>query len=181
MKRIGFYAGSFDPPTFGHKWMIETALTLCDELYVGVGIHPTKKPLFTGAQRLGLLAMLMYDVGPRKNDLVYCTYEGATVIETMKVGATVMFRGIRSVSDFDYELMQRHVNDDIASAHYQSTMNASGTPPTSVFLAPPPDLAMVSSSMVKSLIGLPNWKTIVGKYTTPDIADALQRAYAKNI
>jgi pantetheine-phosphate adenylyltransferase len=167
MKRIGFYAGSFDPPTRGHKWMIETALTMCDELVVGVGVHPTKKPMFSAAQRIGLLALLVRE---HANNIVFVSYTGATVLEAMTYGATMMFRGIRSVSDFDYELMQRHVNDDIAKLK--------ATPPTTVFLAPPVDLAVVSSSMVKSLVGLPDWETLVQKYVDPNTINALKDVHA---
>jgi pantetheine-phosphate adenylyltransferase len=165
MKRIGFYAGSFDPPTLGHRWMIDRALTMCDELVIGVGTHPTKKPTFSAASRIDLISKMMYP-HKRFSDIHICAYTGATVIQAMSWNATMMFRGIRSVSDFDYELMQRHVNDDIA--------RLTGTPPTTVFLAPPVDLAVVSSSMVKSLVGLPNWESMVQKYVSIDTITALK-------
>lgn len=147
--RIGVYAGSFDPLTIGHVWMIEQGARLFDRLIVAVGVNPDKKPSFPLDERLG---MLRESTGSFPKVSV-ATFSNRYLIHYAEsIGATHILRGIRSESDYEFERTMRNINGDLDS-HI-----------CTVFLMPPRGIAEVSSSMVKGLIGPIGWKAIVRKY-----------------
>jgi len=149
LKRIGVYAGSFDPITIGHLWMIEQGARLFDRLIVTVGVNPDKKCTFTLDERL---QMLRESIGQISNVSVTSFSNRYLIHYAQSVGTSHILRGIRSVSDYEFERTMRHINDDL-----DSTI-------VSVFLMPPRDIAEISSSMVKGLIGPAGWKRVVRKY-----------------
>ena len=127
MTRTGIYTGSFDPITNGHVDVIERAAALVDRLVVAVGVHHGKKPVFTAEERL---AMIEAEVGERVRaagaELVVTTFSGLAVDAAREAGATIIIRGLRDGSDFDYEIQM-------------STMNAVMMPDVeTVFLAASP-------------------------------------------
>jgi len=97
--RTALYPGTFDPPTFGHVDIIRRGAAMFDELVVAVGENPAKKPLLTVAARMELLRELAGGLGTVRVE----SYEGLTVDDAARCGATVLLRGLRSVTDFDYE------------------------------------------------------------------------------
>ena len=97
--RTALYPGTFDPPTFGHVDIIRRGAAMFDELVVAVGENPAKKPLLTVAARMELLRELAGGLGTVRVE----SYEGLTVDYAARCGATVLLRGLRSVTDFDYE------------------------------------------------------------------------------
>jgi len=115
MTRIGFYPGSFDPVTRGHTDIAARALRLVDELVIGIGVHPGKTPIFTPQQRI---AMLEAECGPLAKAagarLRIVTFDGLTVSAAQGCGASVMFRGIRDGTDFDYEMQLAGTNAGMA-------------------------------------------------------------------
>ena len=148
-KRLGVYAGSFDPLTIGHLWMIEQGVGLFDRLVVAIGINPEKRYTFSLEDRLRMLAE---SLRPFKN-VEITSYSNSYLIDyAQEIGASHILRGIRSVGDFEYERTMRNINGDLD--------------PTicSVFLMPPRDIAEVSSSMVKGLVGPNGWRKVVRKY-----------------
>jgi pantetheine-phosphate adenylyltransferase len=148
-KRLGVYAGSFDPLTIGHLWMIEQGVTLFDRLIVAVGINPDKRYTFTLEQRL---IMLRESLGQYRN-LTVNSYSNRYLIDyAQSIQASHILRGIRSESDYEYERTMRNINGDFDSEI------------CSVFLIPPRDIAEVSSSMVKGLVGPKGWRKVVRKY-----------------
>jgi pantetheine-phosphate adenylyltransferase len=148
-QRIGVYAGSFDPLTKGHLWMIEQGAHLFDRLIVAIGSNPDKKCAFPLEERL---SMLQETTKPNANVSI-ATFSNKYLIHyAQSVGATHILRGIRSAGDYEYERTMRNVNADLDSGI------------CTVFLMPPRDIAEISSSMVKGLIGPAGWKTIVRKY-----------------
>jgi pantetheine-phosphate adenylyltransferase len=152
--RRAVYAGTFDPLTIGHLWMIEQGVQLFDHLTVAIGINPNKKPTFSVEERLELLGE-----STRHLPGVQISSFGAQFLihYARSVGATHVLRGIRSPSDFEYERNMRNLNGDLEPGI------------TSVFLMPPRDIAEVSSSMVKGLIGPEGWEPIVQKYVPPAV------------
>src|SRR6185503_12669240 len=137
-KRLGVYAGSFDPLTIGHVWMIEQGVLLFDRLVVAIGINPEKGYTFTLEERL---AMLRESLRQHRN-LSITSFSNSYLIDyAQQVGATHILRGIRSASDYEYERTMRNINGDLDSGI------------CTVFLMPPRDIAEVSSSMVKGLVG----------------------------
>ena len=97
--RIALFPGTFDPVTFGHVDIIERSIPLFDKVYIGIGANSSKKPMFSGEQRVQWLEDLFRDE-PKIEALLY---EGLTVDCCKKIGAGYIIRGIRYVNDFEYE------------------------------------------------------------------------------
>ena len=135
MTRIAIYPGSFDPPTRGHEDLIRRALSLADRLIVAVAINPNKEPLFSVEQRLQLLKTAVGD-DPR---VELASFAGLLADFARDREATMVIRGLRAVSDFEYEfqmaLMNRKLNDTLET----------------VFLVPAIDLTYLSSSLVREV------------------------------
>ena len=110
MPRIAIYPGSFDPPTRGHEDLARRSLALADRVIVAVAINPNKAPLFTVEERLNLLREVLGDE-PR---FEFASFSGLMVDVARQRGATLAVRGLRAVSDFEYEfqmaMMNRHLN-----------------------------------------------------------------------
>jgi pantetheine-phosphate adenylyltransferase len=148
-KRLGVYAGSFDPLTIGHLWMVEQGVKLFDRLIVAVGINPEKRYTFRLEDRLDMLRESLQQY----RNLSITSFSNRYLIDyAQSTGATHILRGIRSGSDYEYERTMRNINGDLDPAI------------TSVFLMPPRDIAEVSSSMVKGLVGPKGWQKVVRKY-----------------
>jgi len=99
MQRICLFPGTFDPLTLGHVDIINRCLHLFDKIIVGIGINTIKEPMFSAEQRL-LWIKEIYENEPKVEG---ATYEGLTVNFCKQIGARFIVRGIRYVSDFEYE------------------------------------------------------------------------------
>jgi pantetheine-phosphate adenylyltransferase len=148
-QRLGVYAGSFDPLTVGHLWMIEQGTTLFDKLIVAVGVNPEKKYSFPLEERL---VMLRESTKKFRNVSVAAFSNRYLIHYAQEVGATHILRGIRTESDYEFERTMRNINGDLDASI------------CTVFLMPPRGIAEVSSSMVRGLIGPDGWQKIVRKY-----------------
>ncbi len=147
--RRAVYAGSFDPITLGHLWMIEQGRALFDELVVAIGLNPDKRYRFSLEERL---AMLREATGAFSN-VVVASYENMFLVHyARQVGAGFILRGIRNEQDYGYERGMRYVNAELDGEV------------RSVFLIPPRELVEVSSSFVKGLVGPAGWEGILEKY-----------------
>lgn len=113
MKRIAIYPGSFDPVTNGHIDIVQRGLKLFDTVVVAIMLNPGKKALFTVEERLEMLQITMGEL----DGIEFDTFDGLTVDYVQKRGAHAMLRGMRAVSDFEYEfqlaLMNRKLNREI--------------------------------------------------------------------
>jgi pantetheine-phosphate adenylyltransferase len=159
-KRLAVYAGSFDPLTIGHLWMIEQGVSLFDRLVVAIGINPDKKYQFTLEDRLAMLRESLQ----RYRNLQVTSFSNAYLIDyAQSIGATHILRGIRSAADYEYERTMRNINADLDPGI------------CTVFLMPPRDIAEVSSSMVKGLVGPKGWQKVVRKY----VPQAVYRRFMK--
>ncbi|HEX4998430.1 MAG TPA: pantetheine-phosphate adenylyltransferase [Terriglobia bacterium] len=147
--RTGVYAGSFDPITNGHLWMIAEGARLFDRLIVTIGVNPDKKYTFPLDERL---AMVRESIASIPNVSVTSFSNRYLIHYAQSINASHILRGIRSVGDFEFERTMRHINADLDSDI------------ATVFLMPPRDIAEISSSMVKGLIGPEGWKKVVRKY-----------------
>lgn len=105
-RRVAVYAGSFDPVTLGHEDIVRRGARLFDRVVVGVGINPDKRPLFTAEERQELLRKVLVDL---PNVSVEC-FTGLTVDFSQQCGATVMLRGVRTVSDIEAEFTMALAN-----------------------------------------------------------------------
>lgn len=107
--QLAIYAGSFDPPTFGHLDLVERASKLFPQVIVAIGINRTRAALFTVEQRLALMKQICV---PYSNVRVE-SFEGLLVDYGKRVGARVVVRGLRAGTDFEYELQIAHANADL--------------------------------------------------------------------
>jgi pantetheine-phosphate adenylyltransferase len=107
--RLAVYAGSFDPVTYGHLDLIERASALFSDVIVAIGVHPTRKALFTAGERLEILRKVCE---PFDNVTVE-SFDGLLIEYCKSVRARVVVRGLRAATDFEYELQIAHANADI--------------------------------------------------------------------
>jgi pantetheine-phosphate adenylyltransferase len=158
--RTAVYAGSFDPPTNGHLWMIDRGLEIFDRLVVAIGNNPSKSYTFTVEQRIKLLR----DSVPSCERLTIDHFDNRFLVDyALTMGAQYILRGIRSPDDYEYERVMRHINSDMAPGI------------TTTFLMPPRDIAELSSSMVKGLIGPDGWEDIVRRYVPAPVFSVLSK------
>jgi len=158
--RIAVYAGSFDPPTNGHLWMVERGLELFDRLIVAIGSNPAKSYSYSVEDRLEMLRASV----PASDRLEVDHFDNRFLVDyAKKKGATYVLRGIRSPNDYEYERVMRHINADMAPQI------------TTVFLMPPRDIAELSSSMIKSLTGPEGWEETVRRYVPPQVFEVLKQ------
>jgi pantetheine-phosphate adenylyltransferase len=136
MKKIALYPGTFDPITNGHFDIIERALNLFDEVIVAVAISEDKKPMFTLQERIN---MVKESVKNLKNVTVL-GFNNLTVELASEHNATVLIRGLRAVSDFEYELQLGYLNNSL-----DDTIET-------VYLMPKLQHAFISSSIVRNLL-----------------------------
>jgi pantetheine-phosphate adenylyltransferase len=115
MARIAFYPGTFDPVTNGHADILAGALALADKVIVAIGVHPTKVPLFTLAEREAMIGELAKGLGKEAAGRVTSTmFDGLVVEAARAAGATILVRGLRDAADFDYEMQMAGMNGTLA-------------------------------------------------------------------
>lgn len=136
MERICLFPGTFDPVTLGHTDIINRALPLFDKIIVGIGLNASKQPMFSADQRLHWIEEIYRDE-PKVEGGVY---EGLTVDYCRKIGARFILRGIRYVSDFEYE-------KTIADANRTLDKNLE-----TIFLTGEPKYTSVASTIVRDII-----------------------------
>jgi len=159
------YAGSFDPITFGHLWMIEQGSRLFDELIVSIGINPDKRYMFSLAERMDVLAK----VTARFPNVRVTSFENLYLVHyAHQVQADFILRGVRNEQDYGYERGMRYIN-----AEFDAKVQT-------VFLIPPRDLIEVSSSFVKGLVGPAGWEKILPKYLPPPAYELFLKARDKS-
>lgn len=111
MNMTAVYPGSFDPVTYGHIDIIERASRICNKLVIGVLNNSKKTPLFSAEERVKMLQEVVKDIP----NVEVKSFSGLTVDFARENDATVMIRGLRAVTDFEYELQISQTNRSIAS------------------------------------------------------------------
>ncbi len=143
------YAGSFDPITIGHAWVIKKSAELFDELVVAIGENSTKNENFSFDEKIKMIKSV---VKPFRNVKVG-SFKGKFLVDyARELKANYIVRGIRTETDLEYEKGIQYINSHINGGI------------TTVFLIPPEDLSIVSSSLVRSLVGSKNWERVVEAY-----------------
>jgi pantetheine-phosphate adenylyltransferase len=104
--KTALYPGSFDPVTIGHVDIIDRALNIFDELYVVVSVNPSKEGFFTAEERLDMLQNVLKD----RPNLIITTNDKLTVQKAKELKATHIVRGLRALTDFEYEFQLTHAN-----------------------------------------------------------------------
>ena len=149
MSDSAVYAGSFDPPTNGHVWMIREGARLFDQLIVAVARNPEKGYSYPLEQRTAWLSEICAE---HHNVRVAAIENEFLAHYAARVNAKFVVRGIRNEADYQYERAMRYINSDL-------NPNLSTT-----FLMPPRELCEVSSSFVKGMIGPDGWAAVVENY-----------------
>ena len=156
---IAVYPGTFDPFTNGHKDLVQRASTnIFDKVYVCVAENSRKETLFSLSERINLAEKSLIDL----KNIEVIGFDGLLVDFAEKLNAKVILRGLRVVSDFEYEFqmssMNKKLNHDIES----------------IFLTPSESYAFLSSSLVKEIAELGG---DISKFVSSEVKDALQTKY----
>jgi len=157
--RIAIYPGTFDPITKGHSDLVKRAAPLFERIIIGVAENPGKGPGFSHAERIELAKLALADVAPNVEVRGYSSLLAHFVAE---VGGGVVLRGLRAVSDFEYEFqmasMNRHLMPDVET----------------LFLTPAEKYGFISSSLVREIARLGG---DVSGFVHPSVADALKKKW----
>ncbi len=161
MARIALYPGSFDPLTLGHIDIARRAFALADTLVVAIGTHHGKIPVLDVATRTALvdteIAPLAGHAGGR---LKVMTFDGLVVDAARTAGATLLVRGVRNVTDFDYEMRMSQMNRALEAGI------------ETVFLAAGSDVGFISSTLVRQISAMGG---DVSAFVPASVQDALGR------
>ena len=155
--KLALYPGTFDPITYGHLDVLERALKVFDEIEVTVAINAAKTSLFSIEDRVGLVQACVADLDAAERVRV-TAFEGLLVDHARVTGAVALVRGLRQVSDFDYEfrmaLANRRLHPELQT----------------VFLMPSEDHTFVAASIVREIH---HWGGDVSSFVPPVVANAL--------
>lgn len=154
--QLALYPGTFDPFTYGHLDVLERALRLFDHVEVTVGINIGKETLFSTEERCRLIRECTTDL----EGVSVASHEGLIVDRAREVGATALVRGLRQVSDFDYEFRMAFANRKLAPEL------------ETVFLMTSESYALVSATIVRDVH---QWEGDVSKFVPPPVVEALKR------
>jgi len=125
MDKIAVYPGSFDPITNGHLDLLDRGLTIFDRLIIAIAANPVQKPLFTLEERFEMIKLSLEN-HPQRHRLEVDTFQGLLVDYVRKVKSHAILRGLRAISDFEYEfqmaLMNRKMNDKIETLYFMTGM-----------------------------------------------------------
>ena len=159
MTRIGFYSGSFDPVTIGHTDVIERACRMVDRLVIGVGVHASKAPMFTDADRVAMLSEEVEGIAGKTDTAIeIITFSNLAVLAAREHGAEVIFRGLRDGTDFDYEMQMAGMNGDMAPDIQ------------TVFVAASPGVRHIASNLVRQVAAMGG---DVSAFVSPGVAKRL--------
>ena len=157
-QRIGLYPGTFDPVTLGHLDIIKRAVKLVDHLVIGVSTNAPKNPIFSLTERVEMVRAEAEKLAEGRATLQVVAFDNLLVQFAAEMGASVIIRGLRAVSDFEYEFQMVAMNQRL------------NTEIETVFLMADPRHQAISSKLVKEIALLGG---DISPFTTPAVAQAL--------
>lgn len=160
MVHTAIYAGSFDPPTYGHLDLVERASALFPRVVVALGVHPSKQALFSTAERREMMEALCKPFANVEVD----AFDGLLVDYATRIGARVIVRGLRAGTDFEYELQIAHANADMKPEL------------DTVFLPTRTNYGFISASLVREIA---RHGGDVGRYAPADVCERIKAKFAK--
>jgi pantetheine-phosphate adenylyltransferase len=159
-QHTAIYAGSFDPPTYGHMDLVERASRLFPRVIVALGVHPAKHTLFTVDERKTLLESLCEPFHNVEVD----HFNGLLVDYATRVGARVVVRGLRAGTDFEYELQIAHANADMKPEL------------DTVFLPTRTNYGFISASLVREIA---SYGGDVSRYAPAQVCEAVRVKFSE--
>jgi len=166
MPRIALFAGSFDPITLGHLDVVRSAVRLADRLVLAIGVHPGKTPLFSAQERQSMLEDICAPVARAAGcELACITFAGLVVAAARQVGATILIRGVRDATDFDYEMQMAGMNGAMAPELQ------------TVFLPASPVVRPITATLVRQIAGMGG---DVSSFVPAPVAARLKQKFAKS-
>ena len=165
MKRIGFTSGSFDPVTNGHLDVIVRAARMVDTLVVGIGVHPGKIPLFSPDEKIDMLKAETAAIARKTGcKIEVTTFANLTIEAAEAAGATLIFRGLRDGTDFDYEMQMAGMNGAMAPNI------------DTVFLPASPDVRHITGTLVRQIALMGG---NISEFVSPGVAKRLKAKASK--
>ncbi|HEU4662232.1 MAG TPA: pantetheine-phosphate adenylyltransferase [Pseudolabrys sp.] len=162
--RTALYAGSFDPVTNGHLDVVRQAARLADKLVLAIGVHPGKKPLFSAEERLAMLEETCQPIARAEGCKLACiTFDNLVVETARQQGATLLIRGLRDATDFDYEMQMAGMNTTMAP-NVQT-----------VFLPASADVRPITATLVRQIAGMGG---DVSAFVPASVAARLKKKFA---
>ncbi len=114
-KKVALYPGSFDPITFGHLDIVQRACHLVDELVLAIGVHHGKEPFFSPEERHDLIHAVVSPIAAETDTILkVVTFDDLVINTARRANATIMIRGLRDGTDFDYEMQLAGINETLA-------------------------------------------------------------------
>ena len=164
MPRIALFPGSFDPVTNGHLDIVRQAARLAERLVLAIGTHPGKTPLFSADDRLAMLNETCAPLARAAGCELRCiTFSDLVVATAKRESAGILVRGLRSATDFDYEMEM-------------AGMNAAMAPDLqTVFLPAAPSVRPITATLVRQIAGMGG---DVSSFVPPAIAARLKSKFA---
>ena len=167
MPRIALYAGSFDPVTNGHVDVVRHAVRLADRLVLAIGVHPGKAPLFPTDERLAMLEEICGPIAREAKCEIACiTFDNLAVEAARKAGATMLIRGLRDGTDFDYEMQMAGMNEAMAPGVQ------------TVFLPASPTVRPITATLVRQIAGMGG---DVAAFVPASVAARLKKRFAAKV
>ena len=165
MARVALFAGSFDPITNGHLDVVGRAVRMVDRLVLAVGVHPGKTPLFPAEERLAMLEEICAPVARAAGCVLACTtFADLVVTAAQREGATIMVRGVRDATDFDFEMQLAGMNAAMAPAVQ------------TIFLPASSAVRPITATLVRQIAGMGG---DVSAFVPAPVAVRLKRKFAK--
>ena len=164
MPRTALYAGSFDPITNGHLDVVRQAARLVDRLVLAIGVNPGKTPLFAAEDRREMLIECCAPIAREAGcDLACVLFDGLVVEAAKREGASVLVRGLRDSTDFDYEMQMAGMNGAMAPQVQ------------TVFLPASPAVRPITATLVRQIAGMGG---DISAFVPPAVAQRLRARFA---